>query len=182
MQRRSPRAVADTEKGTILATVDVAMPPDQVFRALTRGEEIESWWGSADTYQMSNWTADLRTGGKYTVIVLRADGNTFPASGEFLELNEPCRLAHTRKYDWDYPVLGRRITTISYRLDPFEGGTRVNVRHEGFAGCTEAAYEHADGWERVLGWLQVYLLPDNETTSSTSNITKTSATQFAGNT
>jgi len=33
----------------------------------------------------------------------------------------------------------------------------VTVRHEGFTGCDEAAYEHAEGWERVLGWLDHYL-------------------------
>jgi hypothetical protein len=33
----------------------------------------------------------------------------------------------------------------------------VTVRHDGFAGASAAAEEHTEGWERVLGWLAVYL-------------------------
>jgi len=156
-QRRAPRAVADVEKGTILATADVAMPPERVFCALTDAREIEQWWGASDVYRMKDWVADTRVGGRYSVIVHRPDGNDLPASGKFLEIEQPRKLVHTRKYEWDHPTLGQRETTISYHLDPVGAGTRVTVRHEGFAGCDEAAYEHAEGWERVLGWLDHYL-------------------------
>jgi hypothetical protein len=33
------------------------------------------------------------------------------------------------------------------------------VRHEGFAGLREPADQHAEGWERVLGWLDAYMRP-----------------------
>jgi len=155
--RRPARAVADTEKGMVLATTDLVMTPDRVYRALTEAEEIERWWGSVDTYRMTEWKADFRVGGKYSVNVSRPDGHKFPASGQFLELDAPHKLVHTRKYEWEHPLLGKRETKISYLLDPIETGTRVTVRHEGFAGCIDAAYEHAEGWERVLGWLDHYL-------------------------
>lgn len=156
-QRRAPRAVADTEKGTILATADVAMPPERVFCALTDAKEIEHWWGAPEVYRMKDWHADTRVGGRYSVVVHRADGNDLPASGTFLELEQPRKIVHTRKYEWEHPSLGQRETTITYHLDPVGTGTRVTVRHEGFLGCDEAAYEHAEGWERVLGWLDHYL-------------------------
>jgi len=35
--------------------------------------------------------------------------------------------------------------------------TRLTIRHEGFSGLDAAAYEHADGWERVLGWLKEHI-------------------------
>lgn len=157
ISRRAPRAIADTKKGVILATADLVLSPERVFRALTKKEEIENWWGSNDTYHMRDWNADFRVGGSYTVTVKNHDGSERPASGKFLELDRPQKIVHTRKYDWDFPVLGRRETTITYLLDPIDIGTRITVRHEGFSGCVDAANQHADGWERVLGWLDRYL-------------------------
>jgi uncharacterized protein YndB with AHSA1/START domain len=154
---KNERAVTDTEIGMVLATADVAAPPERIFRALTEPKEIEHWWGDDDTYHMRDWIADFRVGGQYTVNVLNADGSVRPASGKFLQIDSPVKLSHTRKYLWEFPVLGRRETTITYRFEPIATGTRVTVRHEGFEGCPDAAYMHAAGWERVLVWLGDYL-------------------------
>ncbi len=156
LQAQQPRAVTDSD--TILATADVEAPPERVFRALTT-DEVERWWGSADTYRVTQWTADLRAGGRWSLVVRHPDGNAFPASGQFLELDPPHKLVQTRKYDWDSPGLGRRETRVTFRLDPIPRGTRVTVRHDGFAGLWEPANEHAAGWERFLGWLTAYLKP-----------------------
>ncbi len=107
---------------------------------------------------MRDWIADFRPGGTYTVNVVFADGSVRPASGRFLEINEPFKTVYTRRHDWDFPVLGRRETMITYRIEPLEGGTWLNIRHEGFEGCRDAALNHAAaGWERALGWLDGYL-------------------------
>jgi len=148
------RAVTDGEM--ILATVDVPVPPERVFRALTT-DEAETWWGSDDFYHVRDWKADLRVGGHWSLSVHTPDGNIFPASGEFLEIDSPGKIALTRRYDWDNPRLGRRVTTVTYRMDPIPNGTHVTVRHEGFAGCRESAYEHETGWTHFLDWLQAYL-------------------------
>jgi len=34
----------------------------------------------------------------------------------------------------------------------------VTLREEAFIGRTEAAYGNAENWEKVLGWLDSYLL------------------------
>ena len=149
-ERVPPRAVTDGE--TVLATADIAMTPERVFRALNT-DEVESWWGSEDTYHMTNWAADLRVGGRWSVVPRTADGSTTPASGQFLEIEGPRKIVFTRKYDWDFPVLGRRETTVTYLLEPIEMGTRVTVRQDGFNGLEEPARLHTEGWERVLGWL-----------------------------
>lgn len=60
-------------------------------------------------------------------------------------------------YDWGYPTLGRRVTTVTYRPDPLAGGTRVTVTHEGFVGLRKPADEHVAGWEGFLSWLEAYL-------------------------
>ncbi|HEX4807656.1 MAG TPA: SRPBCC domain-containing protein [Bryobacteraceae bacterium] len=151
------RAVTDGD--TILATADITASPERVFRALTT-EEAERWWGSPDIYRVTDWQADVRVGGLWSLIVRRPDGGIFPASGEFLAVNAPGKIVQTRKYNWDCPELGRRDTTVTYRLDPIATGTRMTVRHDGFVGLRESADEHAAGWERFLNWLTAYLNPD----------------------
>ncbi|MDF2433284.1 MAG: hypothetical protein JWP44_2915 [Mucilaginibacter sp.] len=158
LMRLHPKAVADREKGEILAIADIDAPAERIFNALI-SKEVETWWGSPDVYTVRNWTADLRVGGKWSLSVVRPDGSSLPASGEFIEIDAPHRIVMTRRYDWDYPILGRRETKVTYLLDSIENGTRVTIRHEGFAGCTQAAYDHAEGWERYLGWLSDYVTP-----------------------
>ena len=148
-----PRAVTDGE--TVLATADIAMTPERVFRALNT-DEVESWCGSDDTYHMTNWAGDLRVGGQWSGVPRTADRSTTPASGQFLVIEGPRKIVFTRKYDWDFPVLGRRETTVTYLLQPIERGTRVTVRQDGFSGLEVPARLHAEGWERVLGWLDSY--------------------------
>jgi uncharacterized protein YndB with AHSA1/START domain len=154
----APRAVADSGGGTIIATVEVSAPPDRVFRALTTSE-VERWWGHPGYYRMTNWSADLRVCGPWSVSVRFADGNINGGSGEFAEIEVPRKIVMTRRFE-EHPLLGNRETTITYRLDPVAGGTRLTVRDEGFLGRSEAAYGNAEHWERVLGWLRTYFDTD----------------------
>jgi uncharacterized protein YndB with AHSA1/START domain len=63
----------------------------------------------------------------------------------------------TWKPDWD----GGNVTTIHYQLEPIgNDGTRVVVRHEGFGARAQSCAGHAEGWERVLGWLVDHLTPE----------------------
>lgn len=154
LEHTTAQAMANGE--TVMASAEILRPPDQVFAALVT-DEVERWWGSADTYRMVGWSADLRVGGRWSVIVRTVDGKDLPASGEFLEIEAPRRIVQTRRYDWDHPTLSRRQTTVAYLLEPIADGTRLTVCHGGFAGLTETAAEHAEGWARVLSWLQAYV-------------------------
>ncbi|MBZ9703274.1 MULTISPECIES: SRPBCC domain-containing protein [unclassified Mesorhizobium] len=145
-----------TNGETVMAQAEIDAPAERVFRALI-SDEVEQWWGSADTYRMVKWSADLRAGGRWAVTVREADGRELPANGEFLDIEVPRRIVQTRLYAWDHPTLGRRQTTVAWLLEPTAAGTRLTICHGGFAGLAEAAAEHAEGWGRVLGWLQAYL-------------------------
>lgn len=149
-----PRAVADGGGGTIIAVADVDWPPERVFQALTTNE-VERWWGHPDYYRWTDWTADLRVCGQWSVVVRFVDGSTNGGSGEFVEIEAPRKLVMTRRLQ-SHPLLGARETTITYRLDRIPTGTRVTVRDEGFMGRSQAAYGNAEHWERVLGWLDGY--------------------------
>jgi len=152
--------------GTVVATVDLAVPPERAYRMLVTAE-LERWWGSEDTYRMLDWNAELRVGGRWRVLVCFPGAEPLPASGEFLEFDTPNRIVQTRHYEWDHPRLGRRDTRVTYELVPHAGGTRLAIVHEGFDGVPAAAAEHAQGWRRVLGWLEGYArsLPEARGTS-----------------
>jgi uncharacterized protein YndB with AHSA1/START domain len=154
----APRAVADGVGGTIIATAEIPAPPERVFRALAT-DEVERWWGSPEFYVQSDWTADLRVCGEWSVTTRFPDGSTNGGSGEFVEIDEPGKLVMTRRFE-KHPLQGRRETTITYRLEPTAAGTRVTVREEGFVGRSDAAYGNAEHWERVLGWLGAYVKPN----------------------
>jgi uncharacterized protein YndB with AHSA1/START domain len=145
------RAVADLSRGTIVASVEIEAPPERVFAAISSAE-ITEWWGSADSYRVTRYTATLEPGGAWRSEGVGADGKPFSVGGEFVEIDPPRLLVQTWKPDWD-PGLD---STIRYQLDPIPGGTRVTVRHEGFGDHTASCQNHTRGWERVLGWLGDY--------------------------
>ena len=151
IRSRRARAIADLSEGTILATVDIGAPPERVFRALT-SREVTEWWGAEGLYRTTEWAGDVRVGGHWHAKGAGADGKAFGVEGEYLEVDPPHKLAHTWKYDWG----AGNVTTVRYRLEAIEGGTRVTLRHTGFDSHDECT-SHSDGWVHVLGWLRSYV-------------------------
>ena len=142
------RSVADLTEGRIVATVEIEAPPERVFRALA-SEEIVHWWGDDGVYRTTEWTGDVRPGGRWRAGGVGADGKGFGVEGEYLETDPPHKLVHTWKADWD----PGSVTTVTYRLEAIEGGTRVTLHHHGFTS-RESCAGHTDGWAMVLGWLK----------------------------
>lgn len=142
------RAVADLGEGSILAVVEIEAPRERVFEALTTAE-VAKWWGSDDWYHVTRFEADLRPGGAWKSVGVSHDGRDFTVGGKVLEVDPPRLFAHTWEAPWD----GGNVTTVRYQLDSIPGGTRVTLRHTGFAGRAEACRGHTHGWERVLSWL-----------------------------
>ena len=48
------RAVADLAQGQLLASVEIAAPPERVFRALV-SEEIRAWWVRPGVFDTREW-------------------------------------------------------------------------------------------------------------------------------
>ena len=132
-KRAVARAIADVSSGLVLATVDVMVPPERVFRAVT-SDEVTRWWGAPDLYQTTSWTGDLRVGGAWRAEGKGADGSPFHVEGTFLEIDAPRKVVMTWKPVWEQG----HETTLAYLLEPIEGGTRVTVRHEGFGARVES--------------------------------------------
>src|SRR5262245_6287476 len=134
------RAVADLTEGLILASVEIAAPPERVFRALT-SKEIVDWWVRTGVFNTTEWTGDVRVGGRW-----RASGTVrgqpYVLEGEYLEVDPPHKLVHT----WHRAGTPGAPTTVTYLLERLDGGTRITLRHAGFTSresCTGACI----GWE-----------------------------------
>ena len=146
------RAITDNE--IVLATVEVPVAPERALGALMTNE-CEKWWGAPGVYTIEAFRADPRQGGHWSLVIRLPDGTALPSSGEFVEV-APNKIVQTRRYDFDHPTLGRRVTKVTTHFLPSDRGTRIVVRHEDF-GASEPAVEHAGGWERMLDWLGTYL-------------------------
>jgi uncharacterized protein YndB with AHSA1/START domain len=153
--KSAARAVADVTAGSILASVEIAASPERVFKAIA-SDEIAKWWGSPQLYRVTAWVGDVKPGGKFKSTGVGHDGKPFSVEGEFLEVDPPRKLVHTWKPQWQ-PELP--ATTVTYRLEAVEGGTRITLKHEGFGNQAGSCRDHANGWERVFSWLTAFVAP-----------------------
>ncbi|MEO1019999.1 MAG: SRPBCC domain-containing protein [Pseudomonadota bacterium] len=132
--------VADLADGLILAAVEIAAPPERIFRALA-SEEIVNWWVNPGIFDTREWTGDVQVGGHWQASGV-ARGQPYTLEGEFLEVDPPRKLVHT----WHRVGTPDAPSTVSYRLDAIDGGTRITLRHWGIAAPQFTANNCA-GWE-----------------------------------
>ena len=149
------------EQNAIDGELYVTAPPERVFAAITDPVQVVQWWGQSNMYRITKWAGDLRVGGKWRSDGVSENGEPFYVEGEYLEVNPPHRLVHT----WIASFAQGPATTVCWELIPQKGGTLLKIRHTGFARQSESAKDHAQGWIRVLGWMQSYV-EDGETVDS----------------
>ena len=109
-------ARAATYGEIILATGDLGMPPERAFRALTT-DEVEKWWASARTCRVTDWKAEFRVDGRWSLIRRLPDGTRLPAGGNFWRSSRPTR-SPRREVRIGPSGPGRRTATVTYRLGP----------------------------------------------------------------
>lgn len=134
------RAVADLAEGLIHASVEIAAPPERVFQALI-SKEVCEWWVRPGVFDTREWTADVRVGGRWRASGM-GNGRPYVLEGEFLEVDPPRKLVHT----WHGVGAPGAPTTVTYLLEPLDGGTRLTLRHSGLVApqmCTNTCI----GWE-----------------------------------
>jgi uncharacterized protein YndB with AHSA1/START domain len=110
--------------------------PDKVFPYLVDRELLVTWIGE------ESWN-EPRPGGVFRL--------QFPQSivrGEFVEVDPPRRVVYTwGREEGDSMPVGS--TTVSFELEPEDGGTRVRLRHAGLPNEHEVA-QHTKGWDQFL--------------------------------
>lgn len=116
-------------------SIDIAAPPETVFRYLTTNSGMTAWMGQV---------ADLDpvTGGRFAV-----DIAGHPIRGEYLRVEPPIRVV----VSWGIAGsehLPAGASTVEFRLIPIETGTRVELRHSDLPDAEVRG--HADGWANFL--------------------------------
>jgi uncharacterized protein YndB with AHSA1/START domain len=154
------------DQDTILAEIFIAAPPTRVFEAISDVKQRAQWWGMKDVFHVTDSTSDLRPGGKWTHEGVGPTGQKFHMQGEYLEVDPPRLLVHTRQADF----VGPFNTIVRWELEAKDvrelhtggshrigTGTLVRVRHSGFAGHLAEAESHHKGWDASMYWLKSYV-------------------------
>jgi uncharacterized protein YndB with AHSA1/START domain len=133
------------------ATVLVAAEPARAFTLFT--DEVDRWWRRGERYggpEVTGHRFEGRVGGRF----LELSGEAEQTLGFITVWDPPGRLAFTwRQGNWT----PGEVTEVEITFAAEESGTRVTLRHRGFArilsevGC-EVGY--AAGWRELLGWYQ----------------------------
>ena len=130
----------------------IAARPSIVFDALTTPEGIVQWWGPDDGPVLIAET-DVRVGGRFRVRFRMLDLTEHEASGEYLELNPPERIAMSWRWQGDEDEAPTNESVLSFDLRPHEAGTELTLTHARLA--TEVTREsHHGGWSGALDKLQ----------------------------
>jgi uncharacterized protein YndB with AHSA1/START domain len=141
----------------IVESIDIAAPPDRVFRALTEPTELLAWWGDPTAYPSTHWEIDLRCGGRWLSQWKNlADGTEFELGGEVLDIRPPYLLVVSW---WDERYPGFEHTTVRYEIERRSGGSRLTVTHSGFEGRGRPDFDDysSGGWRQVVSNLRAHV-------------------------
>ena len=115
--------------------VRIAASPEVIYEFFIDPAKMIQWKGT-------DAALDPRPGGIYRVNVTGRD----IARGEYVELVPYSRVVFT--WGWEDGPIAPGSSTIEISLIPDGAGTVVRLRHPGLS--SEAAAQHAEGWEHFL--------------------------------
>ncbi|HYA64684.1 MAG TPA: SRPBCC domain-containing protein [Candidatus Sulfotelmatobacter sp.] len=154
------------DQDVICAEIFIAAAPERVFQAITDPEQMPKWWGQQGMYRITEYKADLRPGGKWSIVGDNADGSPFRVDGEYLEVDPPRLLVHTWIASWTgslktivrWELEARGVHALQHhRPQKIGTGTAVRIMHSGFAEKPDAVHSHSQGWIHILGWMQSFV-------------------------
>jgi uncharacterized protein YndB with AHSA1/START domain len=134
---------------TIVRTIKAT--PAKVFAALTDPKKMVQWWGP-DAGPTLRAEADVRPGGRFSVVFRLLNGNEYTPTGVYREVVPDQKLVFT----WEWPGMPERESLVTFRLTPYDGGTELTLIHEQLPD--DAAREsHAQGWNGWCDQLEIFL-------------------------
>ena len=125
--------------------------PAKVWAAITRPDLMMQWWGP-DAGPTLSVVADVRPGGRFSVVFRLLDGSEHNPTGIYQEVDPEKMLVFT----WNLPGTPEPESLVTFRLDPVDGGTMLILTHEHLPN-EEARISHMDGWNGLLDKLPVFL-------------------------
>jgi uncharacterized protein YndB with AHSA1/START domain len=148
------------DQDAIVSEIQIAAPPERVFEALTRSDQLARWWTTPEC-PLEFFQMDARRGGRWhfktkpSVTVTVNGVNVFEAVGEVLEFDPPRLLAYTWIANWHDDKLRR--TVVRWELTPSSGGTKVKVTHSGLSQEAAARKDYSGGWTGVVELLKKFV-------------------------
>jgi uncharacterized protein YndB with AHSA1/START domain len=123
--------------------------PSILFEALTRPEELSTWWGP-DAGPVLLAEADARVGGRFRVRFRMLDGSEHECTGKYLEVVPPRRLAMSWEWvDGGEPHETGRVSRLEFDLRPVGDETELTLTHAHLADETSGA-SHKQGWTGAI--------------------------------
>jgi uncharacterized protein YndB with AHSA1/START domain len=158
--------------GIVRASVDIAAPIADVFRALVDPRELAAWLGgepmpadARDRDPRLDDAARVLPGAAWRSPAIAPDGTAGVLSGEYLNVAPPYRLETTWRASWNDFATER----VRFELVPIEvggvAGTRVTVihtraqssLHATTSALSRASIEADDVWRSLLARLAVHV-------------------------
>ena len=129
----------------------IKAPPAKVWAAITQADLMLRWWGP-DAGPTLDVVADVRPGGRFSVVFRLLNGDEHNPTGIYQRVVAERELVFT----WDLPGQPEPQSLVTFRLEPFEGGTVLTLTHERLPGET-ARDSHEKGWSGLLDKLPAFL-------------------------
>ncbi|HUO13391.1 MAG TPA: SRPBCC domain-containing protein [Verrucomicrobiae bacterium] len=144
------------DQDAIISEIDIAAPPERVFRALSDASELKRWFSSPEC-PVKSWRMDARLGGRYGYATEKGSFvvngvSEFECHGEIVEFDPPRVLAYTWFGNWHDDVNCR--TVVCWQLAPSPSGTHVKVTHSGLTNLPIARQDYSGGWVGVVEMLK----------------------------
>jgi uncharacterized protein YndB with AHSA1/START domain len=138
----------------IVSEIDIAAPPERVFKAISEPAEVRRRSPELDVYEMDPrvggaWYFEMRPPQPYKgFAVIRHEG-------EILEFDPPRLLVYTWLANFHRVPTHRSV--VRWELTPTKSGTHVKLTHSGLSQESESAKDYAGGWPGVLDELKVFV-------------------------
>ena len=129
----------------------IKAPPAKVWAAITQPELMMQWWGP-DAGPTLSAEADVRPGGRFSVVFRLLNGEEYNPTGIYQEVIPERKLVLT----WEWTGMPEQESLVTFWLEPVDGGTKLTLLHEHLPD-EEARQSHEHGWNGLLDKLPVFL-------------------------
>jgi len=151
--------IVTPDQDAIISDIQIAAPPERIFKALTDERELALWFGSPEC-PVKAWYMDARVGGQYSYATqqgtLVVNGvSEFECHGEILEYDPPRLLVYTWIANWHDDTMRR--TVVRWELTPKQNGTHVRVTHSGLSTMPVVREDYSGGWPGVVEMLKKFV-------------------------
>jgi len=121
--------------------------PERVFDAWLDPEALGRFMRPGSEKRSADAVTDPRVGGRF-IITMLGEGNVYPHTGEYLEIDRPHKLVFT----WYSKATAMGKSTVTVELKPAAGGkTDLTLTHVGLPENEMA--NHNGGWTAIMDLL-----------------------------